>query len=72
MVEEDGRCLRACLRFSQDHRLVEASAAACERGWHKTMPTEDLPIDELRPIADRIPRAGPARGAEAPAIAPPM
>jgi hypothetical protein len=46
---------RACLRFARHRLLVDAHTATCERGWNRVYAIERLPVDELRPLPDRVP-----------------
>jgi hypothetical protein len=45
----------ACLAYASAHGLVDESASSCERGWSWVSPPARLPVDEIRPLAERVP-----------------
>jgi hypothetical protein len=45
----------ACLAYASAHGLVDESAASCERGWSWVSPLARLPVDEIRPLTERVP-----------------
>jgi hypothetical protein len=45
----------ACLAYASAHGLVDESSSSCERGWSWVSFRHRLPVDEIRPLAERVP-----------------